>query len=149
MHPPSAGSRHLARALIAATFALALAPVALGQDAQDAAAASAAAAEDRPSRRERRRAAEAAAEAQNREAQTATGTPAEPTVETVEEKLVCKTIKQTGTKIGQRVCGTPEQWAARSRRTAEDAQDVIQDIRDGGAFPAPPTVPAGAGLPVP
>ena len=154
MPPSSIRSRNLAQALIAAALGLGLghSPAGLAQDAQDqqeadaASGTSTATAADQPrSRRERRRSAESAVESQDPQAQgaaaPATAAAAAPAVETVEDKLVCKTIKQAGTKIGKRVCGTPEQWAARGRRTSDEAQDAIQEIRDRSAFPAAPEVP--------
>jgi hypothetical protein len=135
MHPHPTRSRALACALLAATLASALGPGtrAPAQERQEAEAASTAPAAEAP-RRERRRAAKAAESPD-------VSQQAEPAAATVEAKLVCKRIELTGTKIGQRVCGTPEQWAARARRTTEEAQDAVQEIRDQSAFPAPPEVP--------
>jgi hypothetical protein len=67
--------------------------------------------------------------------------PAEHAVENAEPEIVCKTIKLTGTKIGQRVCGTPEQWAASTRRASDAGRDAVQEISGRSAFPAAPEVP--------
>ena len=155
MHTTSDGLRNLARALIAATFVLAFGPSASGlaQDSEqdaDAASSTATTAEQPRRTRQRRRAedeAAASAEAQSQAtAAPATGAAAPgveviEVVEVVEERLVCKSEKLAGTKISRRTCGTPEQWAARARRTTEAAQDAVQEIRDRSAFPAPPEVP--------
>jgi hypothetical protein len=60
---------------------------------------------------------------------TATTTSAQP-AETVEATMVCKNIKLTGTKISKRICGTPEQWAAQEKRTTDDAQEAMRQVRD-------------------
>jgi hypothetical protein len=44
--------------------------------------------------------------------------------------MVCKNIKLTGTKISKRICGTPEQWAAQEKRTTDDAQEAMRQVRD-------------------
>jgi hypothetical protein len=51
-------------------------------------------------------------------------------VEEVEARMVCKNIKLTGTKIARRICGTQEQWASMEKRTSENAQEGMRQIRD-------------------
>lgn len=136
MHSFSTRSRNLALAVV--TAALVLSTAAPAQEQQEAEAASTAEPADQPRRARDRRRAEPPAELPVTQVQATQGTAV---TEPVEAKLVCKTEKLTGTKIGRRVCATPEQWAARSRRTQEAAQETIQDIRDQSAFPAPPVVP--------
>jgi hypothetical protein len=154
MKPAFDPLRGLARAVIAAAFALTLAPSleAWAQDADEEAtpaAAATVAAEQPQSRRERRRAAQAAeaeAKAQTPQTQSAAQPAVGSLAETVinadeEEELVCKMYKQTGTKIGKRVCGTQAEWDAWADATAAGAKDVIQEISDRSKFPAAPTVP--------
>jgi hypothetical protein len=139
----------LAGALVAASFGLTLAPSpeAWAQEAAPSDAATAAA-EQPQSRRERRRAAEAAAAAEkSAQAQPAAEPGVSALAETVvaaeeEEELVCKMYKQSGTKIGRRVCGTQAEWDAWADRTAAEAKDVVREIGDRSKFPAAPQVPA-------
>ena len=144
MHSATDRSRNLAWALIAAALVVMPSTVGFAQSAEPEAEAAAPAATpaDQPrSRRERRRAAQAPpAELPVTEVRAAAA--AEPVVESEEPEIVCKTMKLAGTKIGQRVCGTPEQWAARTRRTSEGARDAIQEISSRSSFPAAPEVPA-------
>jgi hypothetical protein len=160
MKPDLDPLRGLAPALIAATFALMLAPSldAWAQDAEQEAIPAAAptpAAEQPQSRRERRRAEQAAAEAeakaqtaQTQAAAAAPGALAQTVIEAdEEEELVCKMYKQTGTKIGKRVCGTQAEWDAWADARAAQAKDVVQEISDRSKFPAAPTVPTA--LPTP
>ena len=66
--------------------------------------------------------------------------------ETVENKIVCKNIKVLGTKISRRTCGTPEQWAAQARKTTDDAQETMRQVRDRSAIAMPePASTVGAG----
>ena len=143
MHSATDRSRGLVWALIAAALVVTSSTIAFAQSAEpepEAAAPTATPADQPRSRRERRRAAQAPpAEVPVTEVRAAA--PAEPVVETEEPEIVCKTIKLAGTKIGQRVCGTPEQWAARTRRTSEGARDAVQEISSRSAFPAAPEVP--------
>jgi hypothetical protein len=60
---------------------------------------------------------------------TATTTSAQ-LAETVEATMVCKNIKVTGTKISRRLCGTPEQWASQERKTTDDAQEAMRQVRE-------------------
>ena len=146
MHRDSGPARFVAQALLTSVFVVTLGAgaAALAQDAtpRDDAVASgtdAATAAEQPRRgRERRRATEAADETR---AQVAAGTPATlPTfnaatasvaqAETVEATLVCKNRKVTGTKISRRICGTPEQWAAQEKKTSDDAQEAMRQVRE-------------------
>ena len=164
MDPASDRSSAVARAIIAATLVVALAPSFIGraQDASPEAApvdAASVAADQQLSRRERRRAAEAAAAAEAAQAQgvaelapttVAAVAPGEAeSAVAAEDELVCKKYKLTGTKIAKRVCGTQAQWDARNRRTSEAAQDAVREVGEQSAFPAAPTVPTaptGVGL---
>jgi len=149
MRPVSDHLRNRASSLIAAALLAAPSTIALAQTEQleSAAAASSAAPADEPlSRRERRRAAKAASAAQAPPAelpvtQAQAAAQAEPAVEPEEPEIVCKTIKLLGTKIGRRVCGTPEQWASSTRRSSDAARDAINEISTRSGFPAAPEVP--------
>lgn len=132
---------HVARALLAGTFAVALcatlnaaAQSPAAESATNEAAPAAAAAEQPKSRRERRREAEAAeqtaAAAAAATQPVAAAAVAEPPGETVEAKMVCKNIKVTGTKMARRICGTPEQWAAVNDRTSNDAEETMRQVRE-------------------
>ena len=147
MHPTTDHSRHLASALIAAMLVAAPSTIGLAQNEQPepAAAASRATPADEPlSRRERRRAAKAqpAAQAPPAATQGQAAAAAEPAVETEEPEIVCKTIKPLGSKVGRRVCGTPEQWAASTRRSSDGARDAMREISSRSGFPAAPEAPA-------
>jgi hypothetical protein len=61
---------------------------------------------------------------------TALATPVEPAAETIEAKLVCKSMKPLGTRVAKRVCATPEQWAATDRRTTRGAEEGMRQMRD-------------------
>jgi hypothetical protein len=106
--------------------------------ADDAAVTSATTPADQPRRaRERRRAAEPAEVTRSEPAaaalpptDAAAATLAAQTAETVEARIVCKNVKLTGTKISRRICGTPEQWAAQSEKTTDDAQEALRQVRD-------------------
>jgi hypothetical protein len=66
--------------------------------------------------------------------------------ESSETKIVCKNIKVLGTKISRRTCGTPEQWAAQARKTTDDAQETMRQVRDRSAIAMPePASTVGAG----
>jgi hypothetical protein len=102
--------------------------------------------------RERRRATEPAEV--TRSEPTAAATPptdaaaatlAAQTAETVEAKIVCKNVKLTGTKISRRTCGTPEQWAAQSEKTTDNAQEAMRQVRDRSSIVvSQPQNPLGA-----
>jgi hypothetical protein len=149
MRPVSDHLRNLASSLIAAALQAVPTTIALAQTEQPqsaAAASSAAPAEEPLSRRDRRRAAKAspAAQAPPAELPATQGegaAPAEPAVENEEPEMVCKTIKPLGTKIGRRVCGTPEQWASSTRRSSDAARDAMNEIATRSGFPAAPEVP--------
>jgi hypothetical protein len=147
MRRDSGTARFVVRALSTSVFVVTLGAgaAALAQDAtpRDTAAAEsgtdAATAADQPRRgRDRRRAAEAADE--TRVAEPAAAPATLPTfnaatasaaqAETVEATLVCKNRKVTGTKISRRVCGTPEQWAAQEKKTSDDAQEAMRQVRE-------------------
>jgi len=55
--------------------------------------------------------------------------------ETGEEKIVCKYIKQTGTRFGKKVCATPFEWEQKrkeSRRQVEGIQRNMNAKCPGG-----------------
>jgi hypothetical protein len=152
----------VARAMWAAALgvSLGITAAAVGQDAtpkDDATATRATepATRDEPPRRarDRRRSAEVSDETQAPEAPTAVTTGADAAAlaiqpdETVETKIVCKNIKVLGTKISRRTCGTPEQWAARARKTTDDAQETMRQVRDRSAIamPEPANAPGTGG----
>jgi hypothetical protein len=149
-----------AQAMLTGALALSLgtATATLAQDAtppDDAAvtpaAEAAATAEPRRSR-ERRRAAQVPEEPRASHAaavavtETTAAALAPDPDETVETRIVCKNIKVLGTKISRRVCGTPEQWAAQARKTTNDAQETMRQVRDRSSIAIPqPESPLGAG----
>ena len=52
-----------------------------------------------------------------------------------EKKLVCRRIKPTGSRMGERICMHPEQWekyAGHSRRGLEDIQRKALTTNDQG-----------------
>ena len=112
----------------------------------EAAGPESSAADEPRSRRERRRAEQAQSAAQaapeeSRATEAQAAAPAEPVEETEEPEIVCKTVKPLGTKIGKRVCGTPEQWDASIRRNSEGARDAMREVSSRSGFPAAPQVP--------
>ncbi len=148
MNGDSGVARVVTRALLTGVVALTLATgaAALAQDASPAdeaavtRATDAAAVADQPRRaRDRRRAAAQAAD-ETRAAETAVAAPASTDAapatlaaqagETVEARMMCKNVKLTGTKISRRICGTPEQWAAKEQKTTDDAQEAMRQVRD-------------------
>jgi hypothetical protein len=147
------------RSMLAGAFAVSLgiATATLAQDATPrddttvTRAAEAATPAEQPRRsRERRRAAQTPDEARPSEtaaiADTTAAALAPEPDETVETRIVCKNIKALGTKISRRVCGTPEQWAAQARKTTDDAQETMRQVRDRSAIAMPqPESPLGAG----
>jgi hypothetical protein len=68
---------------------------------------------------------------------------AQPTAdsgETVEEKLVCKSVKPLGTRMAKRICATPEQWAAAEGRSTDRAEEGMRQMRrQGSLVVAPPS----------
>jgi hypothetical protein len=149
IHRPISGvTRVVTQALLAGAFVLTLSAgnAALAQDAPRAdvatiaSGADAAPTADQPRRaRDRRRAAEADDETRAPEAAPvaetlpsfapATTSATQP-AEVVEATLVCKNRKVTGTKISRRICGTPEQWAAQEKKTTDDAQEAMRQVRE-------------------
>jgi hypothetical protein len=147
MNRDSGVARAVTRALLTGAFLLTLgasaaslaqAPVP-ADDTTVTSTAGASAEADQPRRaRDRRRSArpaddtpapEAAAAVATLPTHTATTTSAQA-AETVEATMVCKNIKLTGTKISKRICGTPEQWAGQQRKTTDDAQEAMRQVRD-------------------
>lgn len=132
----------LSQALFAAVVAITLGTAAnvsaqSNNTAADDAAATSSAAEQPRRERNRRRNADTADERTAAEAATAAdaapaATPAAiaDTDETVEETIVCKNIKLTGSKVARRICGTPEQWAAMGKRTNDAAEETMRQARD-------------------
>lgn len=149
MDPATDRSLEVAWALIAAALVAAPSAIAFAQSVEpepEAAVSEATPADQPRSRRERRRAEQAQSTAQAPPAELPVTevravAPTEPVVEDEEPEIVCKTIKVLGTKIGQRVCGTPEQWAASTRRNSEAARDAMREISTRSGFPATPEVP--------
>jgi hypothetical protein len=132
-------SHSVSRALALAAFASILCVAALGQDGAPptpGARSVDAAADAAPSRRatrDRRRSDRTSTPAEERATVTAASAApavAEPVAETVEAKLVCRTIKPTGTRVGRRICGTPEQWAASEKASTDAAQEGMRQVRD-------------------
>jgi hypothetical protein len=151
----------VARAMLAGALGLSLVITAsaLAQDAtskDDAtvtrAIESASPAEPPRRARDRRRSAAVPDETQAPEATAVATTDTETTAlaiepdESSETKIVCKNIKVLGTKISRRTCGTPEQWAAQARKTTDDAQETMRQVRDRSAIAMPePASTVGAG----
>ena len=63
------------------------------------------------------------------------------------EKLICRTIKATGSRLEQqRVCGTKAQWEVADRETQQHVRDVQDQsmIADESVL-SPPSVGGGPG----
>ncbi len=73
--------------------------------------------------------------------------PAALQADVVDERIICKDIKLTGTKISRRICGTPEQWAAQDKKTTDDAQEAMRQVRDRSSIVVtqPGNQPSGLG----
>jgi hypothetical protein len=150
-----------ARTLFAAVLAIALgyaasAPAQSPAAGADDASAGAAPAADQPRRaRDRRRAAESGDETRAPEAaavpetlptHTVTTTSTAQVIDDVEARMVCKNIKLTGTKIARRICGTQEQWASMEKRTSDNAQEGMRQMRDRSTVvTSQPQSPLGGG----
>lgn len=124
-------ARVLMTGALLATLGVALAQTAPADRAPAARGAAEAATAEPPRRnRERRRsAAVVAATAAAGSTATAAEPPA-PAADEAEAQIVCKNIKLTGTKISRRICGTEAQWAAQQKRTTDDAQEAMRQVRD-------------------
>lgn len=64
-----------------------------------------------------------------------TGEEAAPESENQYKKLVCRTIKPTGSRFGERICMFPEQWekyAGQGRSALEKVQDRALTTNDQG-----------------
>ena len=167
MNRHSSGARNAAYALIAGACAWLVGPSsgALAQDSPpEATATSAAPAEAATqSRRDRRRAETAAAHATVAPAPAASAVPAAadataaaaapsaaPTASAANTASdgptrICKNIKPLGTRMAQRVCGTPEQWAALTKKTTEAGAEDMRQVRGTGGViattPGPTSTP--------
>lgn len=111
-----------------------------------AAPAAAAPAEQSRRGRERRRAAESTEPATAAPpAAEAASTPLQADV--IDQRMICKNIKLTGTNISRRICGTPEQWAAQDKKTTDDAQEAMRQVRDRSSIVVtqPGNQPTGLG----
>lgn len=158
MNRDSGVARAVARALPTCAFVLSLgvSSVAFAQEAGPKGASAvgevtADAAEQPRRARDRRRSAAVAATSQPAAdtaaapaAATADAAPATPPAETVDQRIVCKNVKLTGTKISRRVCGTPDQWTAQEQRTSDDAQEAMRQVRDrSSVVVSQPQTPVG------
>jgi hypothetical protein len=155
MNRNSGLARAVARALPTCAFVLTLgvSSVSLAQEARPNSASAAgevsADAAEQPRRpRDRRRSAAVSATSPAADTAAAPATadaaPATPPAETVDQRIVCKNVKLTGTKISRRVCGSPDQWAAQERRTTDDAQEAMRQVRDrSSVVVSQPQAPVG------
>ena len=143
----------LAHALLAGslfvTFGTGAALAQTATPAEGAAAGTAAPPEQPRRARERRRSAERA-EAATPAAQVTDAAPAAlptHTADVIDERIVCKNVKLTGTNISRRICGTPEQWAAQNKKTTDDAQEAMRQVRERSSIVVtqPGNQPGGLG----
>ena len=139
-------------AVIAAALAFVLCPSA-GTLAQDSAEPSlgtesagvpAEPAINPPNSHERRRAARVeASQARQREAEARAAAKAAADGEAgPETEIVCKSIKPTGSNVGRRVCGTPEQWAALEEKTTDAAREDMRRVHTSSGVTATAPGPA-------
>lgn len=131
----SSRSPATARAVLLGTVAAIFAAGAFGQDAAQPALGvpsvdtAADTREQRRTTRDRRRAGRTETPSVEQPAVASPGT-AGPLADTVDAKLICRTIKPTGTRVGRRICGTPEQWAASEKASTDAAQEGMRQVRD-------------------
>ncbi len=143
--------------LLIALSAFALASPVVAQDAIKADSATPAAkpstsASDRPQSRAERRQAEAAAKAEGGgksedlakfpKANTATAAKSAP----AQPKMECRTQEITGSRMGKRICATPEQWAQSDEAAAEAIRQMKSDVNTKAGITRPEANPFGGAV---
>ena len=152
---PSVATFSLAMALVAALSAFA-GPV-VAEDAAKADSGTPAAkqtdtASDRQHRRAERRQAEAAAkvEADAKSNAIAKFPPAGGTeaanAAPAQPKMECRTQEITGSRMGKRICATPEQWAQADEQAAEAVRQMKSDVNNKAGIERPGANPFGGAV---
>jgi hypothetical protein len=106
---------------------------------------------DRHQSRAERRQAEAAAKSENgvKSAELAKFPKADSTqatsAEPAKQKIECRTQEVTGSRMGKRICATPEQWAQADEAAAEALRQMKSDINNKAGIERPTASPFGGG----
>ena len=69
----------------------------------------------------------------------ANSTPAQP-------KMECRTQEVTGSRMGKRICATPEQWAQADEAAAEALRQMKSDINNKAGIERPTASPFGGAV---